>query len=184
MAVCRNIVRKTMGDNPYSRPRAAVEREGVELPATVIILELERKGVRTMARMMDLIPFDMALRPLRNLWRPYPYGVECENWVPATDIAETGNSYIVSMEIPGIDMKKLDISYRGGVLSVRGEKTKETMEGECCQCVERFSGSFDRSFPVSGAVDEDKIDATYRDGVLKIVIPKSEESVSKRIAVH
>jgi len=137
-----------------------------------------------MPTMMDLIPFDMALRPFSSLWKPFPFAVECENWVPATDIAETASNYIVTMEIPGIDMKKLDISYRDGVLSVRGEKIKDTSEGECCRCVERFSGSFERDFPFTGVVDEDKIDATYRDGILKIVIPKSQESVPKRIEVH
>lgn len=65
-----------------------------------------------MMRMMDLMPFDMALRPFWSLWRrTYPYLEGCENWVPSTDIAKTGNAFIVSMEIPGIDMKKLDVSY-------------------------------------------------------------------------
>jgi HSP20 family protein len=138
-----------------------------------------------MARMMDLIPSDVALRPFGALrLSAYPYVLECENWVPPTDIAETGKAYVVSMEIPGIDMKKLDISYSDGLLTVKGEKTKATAEGECCHCVERFSGTFERSLPVFGKVDEDKIDATYRDGILNITIPKSEETVPKKIEVH
>lgn len=137
-----------------------------------------------MARTVDMIPFEMALRPFTSLWRPFPFYAECENWVPPTDIAESGNSFLISMEIPGIDMKKLDISYSDGLLTVKGEKTKESEEGECCHCVERFSGSFERSFPIAGKVDRDNIDATYRDGILKIRIPKSEESVTKKIEVH
>jgi HSP20 family protein len=138
-----------------------------------------------MARMIDMIPFDMALRPLGSLWaRTYPYFAECEDWAPATDIAETGKAYLVSMEIPGMDMKKLDVSYNDGELRVKGEKTKETDEGECCHCVERFSGTFDRSFPISGKVERDKIDAAYKDGILKITIPKAAESVPKKIEVH
>lgn len=138
-----------------------------------------------MVRMLDLIPFDMALRPFGSLWaRTYPYLEGCENWVPSTDIAETGNAYVVTMEIPGIDMRKLDVSFNDGVLTVKGEKTKETSEGECCHCVERYSGSFERSFPISGKVKQDNIDAAYRDGILKITIPKSEESIPKKIEVH
>jgi HSP20 family protein len=138
-----------------------------------------------MTRMFDVIPFDMALRPLGSLWtRMSPFLAECENWVPPTDIAETSNAYIVTMEVPGIDMKELDVSYSDGLLNVKGEKIKETLEGECCHCVERFSGSFERSFPISGNVDRDKIDATYRDGVLKITLSKSAESVPKKIEVH
>lgn len=66
----------------------------------------------------------------------------------------------------------------------QGKKVKETSEGECCHCVERFSGSFERTFPVSKSVDREKIDATYRDGILKITLPKSEESLAKKIEVH
>jgi HSP20 family protein len=138
-----------------------------------------------MRRMMDVIPFDTAFRPLGSLWsRVYPYLAECENWVPPADISETSNAYTVTMEVPGIDMKKLDVSYSDGVLNVKGEKAKETSEGECCHCVERFSGSFERTFPVSANVDRDKIDATYKDGILKITLPKSEESLPKKIEVH
>jgi HSP20 family protein len=134
--------------------------------------------------MLDLIPFDMALRPFGSLWAStYPYLEGCD-WVPSTDIAETGNAYVVTMEIPGIDMKKLDVSYEDGVLSVKGEKIKETAEGECCHCVERYSGSFDRNFPISGKVKQDKIDAAYKDGILKITLPKAEESIPKKIEVH
>jgi HSP20 family protein len=138
-----------------------------------------------MTGMLDIIPFDAALRPLGRLWnRVSPYLGEFENWVPPTDIAEISNAYIVSMEVPGIDMKKLEVYYTDGILSVKGEKTKETSEGECCHCVERFSGSFERTFPVSGSVERDKIEATYRDGILKITLPKSEESLPKKIEVH
>ncbi|MBN2418815.1 MAG: Hsp20 family protein, partial [Deltaproteobacteria bacterium] len=33
-------------------------------------------------------------------------------------------------------------------------------------------------------IDLDKIDATYEDGILRIVLPKSESSLPKKIAVH
>jgi HSP20 family protein len=138
-----------------------------------------------MRRIMDVIPFDDAFRPLGSLWtRVSPYLGECVNWVPPTDISETPNAYMVTMEAPGIDMEKLDVSYSDGLLTVRGEKVKETSEGECCHCVERFSGSFERTFPVSKSVDREKIDARYRDGILKITLPKSEESLAKKIEVH
>jgi HSP20 family protein len=138
-----------------------------------------------MRRMMDVIPFDTAFRPLGSLWtRVSSYLAECEKWVPPADISETSNAYMVTMEAPGIDMKKLDVSYNDGLLNVKGEKVKETSEGECCHCVERFSGSFERTLPVVVNVDWDKIDATYKDGILKIVLPKSEEIPPKKIEVH
>lgn len=132
--------------------------------------------------------FDIALRPSRNLFdtwfNPYRYFVECEDWSPASDIAETEKLYVVSMELPGIDMKKTDISYNDGMLTVKGEKGKESMEGECCHCAERYSGSFERSFRIPGKIDSDKIDATYKDGVLNLTLPKAKESMPKKIVVH
>jgi len=139
--------------------------------------------------MRMLVPrYDVEYRPSRSLFDEWfdPFGsiVECEDWMPAADIAETEKSYVVSMEIPGIDMKKTDISYHDGLLTVKGEKEKESMEGESCHCAERYSGSFNRNFRIPGKVNSDKIDATYKDGILKLTLPKAAESLPKKIAVH
>ena len=145
-----------------------------------------------MRRMFELAPrFDFGLRSPMNLfdrfwseWRnPSEYFYE-NDWMPAADIAETTKDYVVSMELPGIDMKKVDISYADGTLTVKGEKHKESSESESCYCAERYSGSFQRTFRIPGKVNHEKIDATYRDGILKLMLPKAEESVPKRIEVH
>ena len=140
-----------------------------------------------MARMMvprmdfDFVPW----RSLWNDWRfPSTFYTECPDWMPATDIAETDKGFVVSMELPGIDMSKTDISYSDGILTVKGEKHKESSEGECCHCSERYEGEFSRTLRVSGRVDNDKIDATYKDGILKVMLPKSEEAMPKKIEVH
>lgn len=139
--------------------------------------------------MRMLIPrFDAAPRPSRRLFDtwldPLQYVAECEDWIPSSDIAETDKLYMVTMELPGIDMEKMDISYNDRMLTVKGEKEKESMEGECCHSAERYSGSFERSFRIPGDVDSDKIDATYKDGILKLSLPKSERSIAKKITVH
>jgi len=113
-----------------------------------------------------------------------PMNLVCEDWSPASDIAETEKHYIVTMELPGIDMKKLDVTFDDGSITVKGRKEKETSEGECCHCSERFSGIFNRTIMVGGSVDRDNIEASYKDGVLKLVLPKTEESVPKKIEIH
>jgi HSP20 family protein len=132
--------------------------------------------------------FDLAFRSwgsVLNRWfEPYPYVTECEDWVPNSDIAETEKSYVVSMELPGIDLKENEISYHEGILSVKGEKEKETTKDESYRCSERYSGPFQRSFRVPGKVDSDKINTTYKKGILKVTLPKSEESVRKKTTVH
>jgi HSP20 family protein len=145
-----------------------------------------------MARIVDVVPvsFGRSLpffdRVFDEWFYPYPvsYDAECADWVPASDVAETGKEYVVSLEAPGIDMNKTEITFTRGVLTVKGEKVKDSNADECCHCAERYSGSFARSFRVSEKVDGDKIDATYKDGILKVILPKTEESSVKRIEIH
>jgi HSP20 family protein len=145
-----------------------------------------------MATLMDVVPvgFGSTLplfdRVFDEWFYPYPvsYAAECAEWAPATDIAETPKEYHVSMEAPGIDMNKTEITFTKGILTVKGEKVKDSNADESCHCAERYSGSFERSFRVSEKVDGDKIDATYKDGILKVVLPKTEESSVKKIEIH
>lgn len=139
-----------------------------------------------MTRILDLLPtFDVPFGGSLNRWMaPFTYTVECADWTQAADVGETDKVYIVTMELPGIDKEKLDISYVDGTLRVKGEKVKETEEGECCHCSERYSGGFERTVEIPGKVDKDKIDATYKDGVLKLTLHKSEETKPKKIELH
>jgi HSP20 family protein len=145
-----------------------------------------------MMRMLNVIPrFDVAFRPQTRLWDtffsnwtiPSTNLDECD-WIPASDIAETEKDYHVTMELPGIDMKKLDISFSEGVLTVKGEKTKEVSDGESCYCSERYSGSFQRNFRIPGAVDKENVDAKYSDGILRVNLAKSEKGDVKKIEIH
>lgn len=105
-------------------------------------------------------------------------------WSPPSDITEAEDHFTVTVEIPGIDMKALDIAYDDHVLTIKGEKTVEAADDECACCSERFSGAFSRTFRLSGPVNEEKLDATYKDGLLKIVLAKDENSTVKKITVH
>lgn len=127
-------------------------------------------------------------RPLGGLfdtWNDFPvYDMECEDWMPASNITETDNHFVITMEIPGIDMEKTDISYKDRLITVKGEKLIDTEVDEYCVRSERFSGSFERDFMLAGKIDEDKIDATYKNGILRIVLPKVEASVTRKIEIH
>ena len=143
-------------------------------------------------RMLNVVPrYNVAFRPLtRELYRffsdweiPFAYLDECD-WTPASNIAETDTEYRVTMELPGIDMKKLDISFSEGILTVKGEKTTEISIGESCYCTERYSGSFQRSFQIPGVVDKEKIEADYKDGILRVNLAKAEKGGVKQIEIH
>jgi HSP20 family protein len=150
----------------------------------------QRREVNEMATMLDLVPvsfrssWPLSERFFGDWEYPFYYAGEYGDWVPASDIAETPKEYVLTMELPGIDMKKTDITFSDGILSIRGEKVKDSREGECCHCAERYSGSFERSFRISNGVDKEKIDASYKDGILTVTLPKTEESSVKKIEIH
>lgn len=145
-----------------------------------------------MTRSLDLIPaMGFGYRPLRFVnrlldeWANPLFDVDyCPDWMPPADIIETDDHYAVTIEVPGIEMKALDVSFDEGVLTIKGEKVKETETNECAYCSERYTGAFERRFRIPGHVNEEKIDATYHDGVLKVTLPRDEKSRAKKIEIH
>ena len=104
--------------------------------------------------------------------------------IPHFDISETEKEYVISGEIPGIDVKDLNVTLTDGIITIKGEKKKETEDNEeNYHRIERHYGSFERSFRVPDKVKTEKLDAQYKDGVLKLTLPKAEASEVKKIEV-
>ena len=104
--------------------------------------------------------------------------------IPHFDISETEKEYVISGEIPGIEVKDLNVTLTDGIITIKGEKKKETENTEeNYHRIERHYGSFQRSFRVPDNVKPEKLDANYKDGVLKLTLPKSEASEVKKIEV-
>ncbi len=106
------------------------------------------------------------------------------SWLPAVDVAEDENEYVVNVELPGVNKDEVKITLEYNILTVRGEKKaeKETKDKNYHR-MERSYGSFQRSFTLPTSVKNDKIDAEYRDGILSITLPKEEEAKPKQIEV-
>jgi HSP20 family protein len=129
--------------------------------------------------------------PRRDLFQGFYTGFESANpwvaeqeWLPAFDVAETAEEVVVKAELPGVDVKDIDITLTDGLLTIKGEKQKEKEDKqEHYHRVERLYGSFSRSFGLPAGVKADAIDAKYKDGVLTVSLPKAEEVKPKRIEV-
>jgi len=107
-----------------------------------------------------------------------------EEWQPDVDISESKDSFIVKAELPGVEPKDVKASMSGDILTIRGEKKKELEEkDEHHHRVERYEGSFQRSFQLPTAVNRDKVEAIFDKGVLKVTLPKVEEAKKKEIEV-
>jgi HSP20 family protein len=116
----------------------------------------------------------------------WPIRVSRENglWAPFVDVSETPKEVIVKAELPGVDPKEIDVSVRGDILILRGERKQEKEEkSENFHRVERSYGSFSRSIQLPAEVNSDRVDATYKDGVLKITMPKTKVAATKKIEV-
>jgi len=117
----------------------------------------------------------------RPLWR---LPVEERGWMPAVDVFEKEDKFVVKAELPGMKEGDIDVSVVGDTLSIKGEKKTETeIKEEGYYRCERSYGSFYRSIPLPSNVDADKIEASFEDGVLEVALPKSAKVKPKKIAV-
>jgi len=105
-------------------------------------------------------------------------------WSPALDVFDDKDSLVVKVELPGLKKEEINISLHEGVLTVSGERKRESekKEGESFRS-ERYFGKFQRSVTLPAAVDSSKVSASYKDGVLSVELPKAEEAKPKQIAV-
>ncbi len=106
-------------------------------------------------------------------------------WVPAVDIKEEQNRFVVFADIPGVDPKDIEITMDTGVLILRGERKHESVEErEGFKRVERARGTFYRRFMLPDTADVENISARGNNGVLEIVIPKQERAQPRRVTVQ
>jgi len=101
--------------------------------------------------------------------------------VPAVNINENDNEFIVTLAVPGMEKKDFNINLENDVLSISSEKTVEKSENEDNYTRREYNyQSFIRSFNVpKDMVDGDEIAAKYKNGELIIKVPKREEVKTK-----
>jgi len=111
--------------------------------------------------------------------------VVTSDWVPAVDVKEEDNRFVIFVDIPGVEAKDIEVTMEKGVLSIRGERKHEsTDEHEGYKRVERTRGTFYRSFALPDTADAEGISAKGQNGVLEIVIPKQEKVQARKITVE
>ena len=108
------------------------------------------------------------------------------NWGwPNVEVAETDKEIRVTVELPGLEEKDVEVTLDDDVLTLRGEKRSEA-EDKGRQFSERYYGHFERRISLGTEVDEERIEARFKNGVLTITMPKTERAQSKarRIAIN
>ena len=108
-------------------------------------------------------------------------------WVPAIDVVEKKDAYVLYAELPGVDASHVDISFEQNVLAVRGSKKSAidaSAEGELrVYAAERVTGNFERTVRLPEFVDGQKISAEFSNGLLTITVPKAQAAQARKIEI-
>jgi HSP20 family protein len=112
-------------------------------------------------------------------------GGGARRWVPAMDLVETDEHFVLRADLPGLSEEDVSIELEDNVLTVSGErKTEHEEKREGFYRVERSFGQFRRSLTLPDGVDPNGIGATFDKGVLQVRIPKPEERKPRRVAIQ
>ncbi|MGE5624526.1 MAG: Hsp20/alpha crystallin family protein [Bacillota bacterium] len=121
---------------------------------------------------------------LDTLLLPEEAGFDEKAWLPAVDIKEEADKFLVRADLPGVEPKDIDVSLENGSLAISGKRESEVKdEKDGYRRVERVYGEFHRQFALPDSADPEKVTAKCEKGVLEITIGKSEARKPKRISV-
>jgi HSP20 family protein len=105
-------------------------------------------------------------------------------WVPAIDLFEKKDAYVVRAELAGVERSNIEITFEKNVLTISGQKSamSEARSEEIrVFAAERVIGSFSRSLRMPEHIDGEKIEAEYKDGLLTVTIPKAAVAQPRKI---
>lgn len=105
-------------------------------------------------------------------------------WTPAADLYETGDEFVLEMNLPGLTHDDIELTVERGVLTVTGQRARNEETDEATYHLrERSIERFSRSFSLPRSIDAEHVKAKFSNGVLKVELPKAEEAKPRRIEV-
>jgi HSP20 family protein len=97
--------------------------------------------------------------------------------VPAVNIRDTKENYLVSLAVPGFKKEDFKIDVEGNILTISSEKEDSKEEKKEKYTRKEYNyASFSRSFTLPENVKQENIDAAYKDGILELTLPKKEDA--------
>jgi HSP20 family protein len=107
------------------------------------------------------------------------------NHIPAADIKDTENAYLLEMELPGYDEKNIEVRLDGANLTIASKQEKNSEENQDEYILrERRTSSFSRSFKLPENADPEAVNAVFKNGVLSLKIAKRAEALKKTIQIN
>jgi HSP20 family protein len=125
---------------------------------------------------------------LQDLLRSFlrdPFGTTGEQapgWIPAADIEETDDAYILELDVPGLQREDVDIQLRDSEVRITGEIKEKERTGLLRRQTRRV-GRFEFGMTLPGDINPDRVDATLRHGVLTVRLGKATASQPRQVEV-
>jgi HSP20 family protein len=147
-----------------------------------------RMGTQALAKATERMPsvFDDFFKPWNEWFDNGGFTGRTMN-VPAVNITEHKDEYMVSLAVPGMKKDDFKIDVDGNMLTISSEKVESKEEKDKKFTRKEYNyASFSRTFTLPEEINKEKIEAMYEDGVLKISLPRKEEAKklsAKHIAV-
>ena|SRR5687768_8446920 len=142
---------------------------------------------------MNIIRWE-PLREVDEIFRQYsPFfnrtlrrtGPEAGEWTPVADISETDKEYVIKTELPEVQKEDVKVMLDNGVITISGERKHQKEQKDANEIrIERFYGTFSRSFSLPENIDAKGIRAETKDGVLRVRIPKTQVEAPKAVAIE
>jgi HSP20 family protein len=111
-------------------------------------------------------------------------GAANRRWVPAMDLVETDEDFVLKADLPGMTEKEVGIEVERNVLTISGErKTEHEAKKDGYYRIERNAGAFARSLTLPEGVDAERVTASFANGVLEVHIPKPAQAQPRRVQI-
>jgi HSP20 family protein len=111
-------------------------------------------------------------------------GSTMRRWMPAMDLVESGDHFVLRADLPGLSEEDVKIELEDTTLTISGERAAEhESKDEGYYRLERAFGSFARTLQLPKGIDPESVSASFDRGVLEVRIPKPEERKPRRIEI-
>ena len=136
---------------------------------------VERRTIRVTAlgRMYEELPMG------RKIMLSSSSGV----WRPPTDVFESGDAYIIRVEISGLQqtaggqIENAELLVEGDMVVLRGQRSDDCPHTKCNYYqMEIQYGPFEVAVRIPAPFDRDAITTKYRHGFLEVVVPKARRA--------
>jgi HSP20 family protein len=106
-------------------------------------------------------------------------------WMPALELVDAGDNFVLKAQLPGIDPKDVDVQVTREAISISGERHYENTEEKSGYVRSEFRyGKFHRVLPLPAHIQNDSVQAEYKDGILMLTLPKVAEARNKVVKIN